>query len=220
MKTKNLLNWSCLIGVGLACLFLAGCKTEPYKKGDATSEAFRKAAMDVQAETRAIDDTVAALDSLVANSGADMGVLYNSYLQAVKRLDKATQRTQKSGAAVEKRGNAYLAAWDEQLATMTYDAVRNQSRERREAIAASLQAANQRFAEAQEAVTPLASYLGDISKALGSDLTAEGVKAVEPISKNAKENATKVQTALSGLKEQLEELAKRLSTGTNPGTKL
>ncbi len=82
---------------------------------------------------------------------------------------------------------------------MDYQRVREVSQSRRTEVATRCEALNRRYEECQTAVEPLISYLGDIQRAAGTDLTMGGLASLQDLARNAEQNAAKVQTALTAL---------------------
>lgn len=211
-------NWAGGLSLGVLLLALAGggCATPGYEKGNAAARSLSAASADVQAESRAIDSTIAALKTLVSAPAADLKPQYQAYRQALKHLEAATVRTSKTGAALTQKNEAYLAAWEKELTTINYEYIRERSQKRREEVRTSFETVQRRYSEAQGAVDPLISYLRDIRVALASDLTPGGLEAIRGIASNAEDNSKKVQITLSNLDSDLQTLSQRLSSQTTP----
>jgi chromosome segregation ATPase len=202
--------------VGL--MTLSGCQTSPYQKGNSAADSLKRAAFEVQQERRALDSVTEAIESLLNKPASDLRPQYTHYSATLDRLTAADKRVVRTGHEIQKAGAGYLEAWDKQLLGLNYEAVREKSKARRDEVAAALAAVNERYQETGSAVNPLISYLEDLHKALGADLTIGGVSAAKPIGENAKENAGRVQTALEKLQSQLDDLASKLSsTVSTPG---
>jgi hypothetical protein len=216
MNSYLKLQWT---GAGMAALcalvLVAGCKTVPYKKGEAASASLNAASMAVHRESHAISNCVQALDGLMNGPAGDLPAQYTLYAAAVDRFVTANKQVASARLDTQKKGAAYLAAWDAELAQMNYELVRNQSQARREKVGRSLTSLNQRFEEAAEASGPLVTYLGDLRKALGSDLTRGGLDSVKSIAENARKNADNVLHALQGVETELKSLSQQLSTGAS-----
>jgi chromosome segregation ATPase len=220
MKNYFSAVWKWAGGLSLGVLLLAlaggGCATQAYEKGNAAARSLSAASADVQAESRAIDSTIAALKTLVSAPAADLKPQYQAYRQALKRLEAATVRTTKTGAALSQKNEAYLAEWEKELASINYEYIRERSQKRREEVRTSFETVQRRYSEAQGAVDPLISYLRDIRVALASDLTPGGLEAIRGIASNAEDNSKKVQITLSNLDSDLQTLSQRLSSQTTP----
>jgi hypothetical protein len=215
MKTFCM-SFVCRRGVGLSlCLLplaLAGCATTGYQKSDAAARSLQRASYTVQAESRALSLTLQNLKSLVDTPGADLKPQFKKFNAALDWLIKESDRNDKADREIADRSAAYFKAWDKEMETMSFEAVRSKSQGRRTEAANDFQRVHQRYLEAQNVMQPLLSYLEDVRKALGTDLTQHGLEALKPIVVNADENAGKVQLALTKLSSELSACGTRLSS--------
>ncbi len=90
--------------------------------------------------------------------------------------------------------------------------IRKRSLERRAEVSSQFDAASRRHDEARNAMQLLVGYLQDIRKALSTDLTRQGLTAVQPSVNNANESARKVQAALAQSATELDTLSARVSS--------
>ena len=200
------LSW-CLLGFALA-----GCATSGYQKSDATAHSLQHASYTVQAESRALSLTLQNLKGLVDTPGADLKPQFKKFSVSLDWLIKESDRNDKADREIADRSAAYFKAWDKEMETMSFEAVRSKSQARRTEAANDFQRVHQRYLEAQNVMQPLLSYLEDVRKALGTDLTQHGLEALKPIVANADENAGKVQLALTRLSSELSASGTRLSS--------
>jgi len=200
------------VAAGFALGFLPGCATNGYQKGDIAAVGMQRAATEVQAESRAIDQTAAYLRDLVSETNGDLRAPFKRYSKSVDRLIAAAQRTDNTGRSMEQKSAAYLQAWNQQAQTIDYQHIRDLSEARRSEVTNRVEAINRRYHENQAAVQPLVSYFMDIRKALSTDLTVPGLESLKGITQNANDNVAKVQTALDSLTAELTNSSARLSS--------
>jgi hypothetical protein len=179
-----------------ATLYLTGCASANYRKADAANSSLQKAAMAIDAQNRAIDQSLAALDDLVNQPALDLRPQFNRFSTSVDRLVDASHHAEKTARQANEKSVDYFQDWDKELVSIKYDAVREQSVSRKTQVSNEFNTLNQRYRENQAVVGPLISYLQDIRTALSTDLTAGGIQSVKPLAQNAEQNARKVQTAL------------------------
>jgi Protein of unknown function (DUF2959) len=172
------------------------------------------AAVEVQAESNAVDLAVKALNELLTEPGADLRQPFRHYSAMVDRLETAARKTQSTGQRMAQRNAAYLTNREKTLDTIDYDHIRELSQTRRGEVGDRFEAIKRKYQESQEAVQPLITYLKDIRTALGTDLTAGGTESLKQIMENAERNAAKVQTALAALDDELRVSGARLSSLT------
>ena len=189
--------------LALALLCAVGCRTTGYQKSDVAARSLQRAAMEVQTESREIDLTLAALNDLVNKPEADLKPQFQRFNSALKRLTESAEQTDRTRQRMEEKSAKYFETWDEQVASIHYGKVREQTDARRAEVTNRFHSVNSRYLEAQGVVWPLITYFNDIRTALSVDLTAAGLESVKGIVSNADENARKVQTALGRLSDEL-----------------
>ena len=203
----------CSIGTcGLAAAWLSGCASTSYDKADSASESLHRAALEINAENRAIDFTMASLDDLANKPAGDLKPQFERFNSALDLLVDCSHRAEAAAARANKKTAEYFNAWDKESARISYEAVRDQSASRKAQVADELGNVNRRYHENQAVVEPLISYLEDIRRALSVDLTAGGVASVRGLAENANQNAQKVQLALGRISEDYVASAGRMST--------
>jgi hypothetical protein len=211
-KTKIFCQWLTL-AAGLALAGgLMGCASTGYNRSEAAARSFQNTAAEIQAESLALDTTLAALKDLVNKPAPDLKVQFHVYETALDRLVTASDRVENTGRVMRAKNEAYFQAWDKQLAEMNYEHIRKSSEARRDEVCNQFVAVDKRYEEMHAALEPLIAYLVDIKKALSADLTRDGLEAVKPIVAKADENAARVQTALGKLATDLAVSGTRLSS--------
>jgi hypothetical protein len=191
----------CALTLALVCA--GGCRTASYERSDAVARSFQTASAEVQGETRALELTIAALNELVDKPSMDLKRQFERFSKSLDWLETTADRNNSAANQVARRDAAYLDNWNKEVTTMKYEVIRTRSEARKADVTAHFEAVNRRYAEARIAMQPLVDYLKDIRKALGTDLTPDGLEAAKPIISNAGENAAKVQAALSRLTNEL-----------------
>jgi hypothetical protein len=186
-----------------ALLQFTGCATGNYKKADAASESLRRASLQIDAENRCIDVTLAQLDDLVNKPAPDLKPQFKAFSASLDRLEASAQRAEKAAAVANQKSKDYFQNWDKETATINFEAVRDQSVSRKTQVSNEFNTVDQRYRENQAVIKPLISYLQDIHTALSTDLTMGGLQSVKSLVENAEQNARKVQSALSRLTTDL-----------------
>ena len=212
MKMCRSINWSWFLSVVLVGFCAVGCRSVGYRTGDPTAEKLRNAGEQLTSESRALDATFASLDRLVNSPVADLKRPFKAYKKSLRHLEESVSDTDKAIAKLRQESNAYLNAWNSELSAMNYEVIRSQSEARKSAVSNQLEAVCHRYEETQNVVRPMINYFGDIERALGTDLTAEGLAAAREIVHRAGENTEKIQMALTQLREEFSVSGNRLSS--------
>ena len=211
MKATIPVNGLQCLTLALVAAALAGCGT-PIKTADPTAISLRKASNNVQAESRALNSTVRALHDLANNPASDLRPQFKFFSASLDRLIASVERTDKAVSRLREQRDAYFQAWDRELASMNYEIIRNQSEARKAAVSNQLDSVGQRYEEIQAVVRPLIDYFGDIQRAVGTDLTLDGLTASKDIVGRATENSRKVELAMEQLAGELSKYGNRLSS--------
>jgi hypothetical protein len=209
MRSK-IIRWAGL--VILISSSLAGCTSTGYHKSNAAAVSMRDATKDVQAESQALDATLAAAKALVHDPGTDIRKPYKRFCASLQHLVATEKRAELTRKNMEKTNNDYLAAWDKQIAAIDFEHIRELSQARKTEVANRFEAVNQRYQESQEVMRPVISYFHDIQTALEADLTKGGLDSMKSIVQNAEENAVRVQTALGSLRSELADSGVHMSS--------
>jgi hypothetical protein len=196
----------------LAVVLLAGCKTTSYDKGDAAAQSLSRAAIEVQAESRALDRALQTLNNLANNPSRDPKLQFDQYNDALDALYRQIERAHDAVKEAREKNADYMRSWERQLGMMNYESVRDYSAARRTALSNQFEVVTLRYQETQEAALPVLAYLEDIRKALDSELTADGLTAVRNLVGNAERNGRKVQTALARTADELADAGRRMSS--------
>jgi len=158
-----------------ALLYLNGCASASYQKADAASRSLQQAALQVNAESRAIDNTMATLDDLMNRPSSDLKPQFDRFSASLDRMIDSSSRAEKAADKASKESADYFQAWDKEAATINYEAVRDKSVSRKTEVSNEFNTVNERYRENQAVVEPLISYLRDIRTALSTDLTSKEI---------------------------------------------
>jgi len=219
-NSKRTSQWrtNSVLILGAAFLTLVGCVSSGYKKSEAAAASLQMAAGEVQAESRGLDATLSSLNDLVNKPPADLKLQYEGFGNNLDHLIASVRRNEAALHRVGEKSAAYFQSWDEDLATMNFEAVRTRSQERKTEVTADFDSVYRRYRETQSTMQPLLDYFQDIRKALGIDLTVGGLEAMKPTISKVNENSSKVQTALARLADDLAASATRMSSFTTTPT--
>jgi hypothetical protein len=210
-RIPRIASLSVSIAAVLATL-LTGCSTPGYKKSGATALSFQEMAMSLRSESIALDATMASLNELTQQPATDLKPQYKRFSHNLDHFIAAVNQTDNSAKRMQQKSKVYFDAWDQELATMKFGAVRESSENRKAAVLDHFNRVHSRYETDQAVARPLILYLSDIRRALETDLTAGGLAAVKNVVSTADANANKLQTALSQLTGELAESGMQFSS--------
>jgi len=188
MKTYKLTLLASNLALTAALTILAGCASHNYDQGSATAAGLKESADKIEAADGQLDATLASLNDLVNNPQSDLRPQYKQFSDNVDGLASLAKHVADSVTAMRANGKEFFAKWNEQLAGIKNEDIRNRSAARQKEVSDELQNVKRSYAETESAFKPFMSDLRDIQKYLGTDLTPGGVAAMKNVA--AKGNAT------------------------------
>ncbi len=205
-----------LIAVGIlaTAIIVAGCSSSGYQKGAATGASLQKASQRIANTQMQLDGALSALTDLTSNPGADLLPQFKSFTVAVSRLTKSSESLSAASAKIQTLGQAYFEKWDQQAATIQNEDIRSRSVARKAEVSERFDRIRANYEKARTSFTPLISDLNDIQRALSTDLTADGIKAVAPLATKANQSAQPLHESLGKLAEDFSALGTAMSQNT------
>jgi hypothetical protein len=203
------------------CVFVAGalisgCASKSYEKASTTSSSLERAAQSIDKGIAQIDTVLLTLTNLVTNPGANLESHYKQFVASVDALESVSKDVAAKARDMQASGAEYFQRWDEDLAKIQNEDIRSRSTERRKAVSARFDSVKTNYQQASNAFTPFMSNLKDIRTALGADLTAGGIDAIQDVVKKAYADAVPLREALQKLSTDFRELGVSLATSTLP----
>ncbi len=201
-----------------ASLALFACKSSD--SGADTGSSITKASAQIDLGIQQLDATVAALHDLVDHPAPDLTTQRSAYEKSLSALEATANDVSATSAEMQAKGQAYFAQWDQQVATIQNEDIREQSTDRRKTIEASFTKVRKEYDESRGSFDAVLSDLRDIRTALRADLTLNGIDALKSTVKKVDKNANKTKDSLKDLSEQFRELGVDLSrSGPPPAAK-
>jgi molecular chaperone GrpE (heat shock protein) len=199
-----------LLAAGLTLGLLGGCNNifpaketrKTVRSMKETYEYLGKAAEELQA-------TNSALDRLATTP--DLAGWYKEYTGSVKKLQAAAADARERWLHMKDNSESYIARWDAEVAEAKTPQVQETMEQRRARVSASFQKVTDIAVEVRDSYQPYVQGLQDIEKALKMDLTAGGVKALEPTIAKTKADGAVVLQKLDALGIELDKLTGRMA---------
>ncbi len=189
----------------------AGCASKSYDKGSSASVAVQSSASQVAVLSTKVTDTLGALNGLAFKPEGDLRSQFDKFNSAVKSLQTAASDLDAKVTAMQGQGQAYLDNWNNQLAAIGSEDIRNLSAERKATVTTNLTAAVDSYEITKGALQPFLLDLRDIQTYLNNDLTASGVTAIKATVAKTKTDAVPLRDSIKKLRSDFSELGKSLS---------
>lgn len=139
--------------------------------------------------------TITALDRLIDEKQTDLRSSFDSFSKAVAGLDTEAASMKNIVGKLRSDGQKFLSHWEQDLASMANEDVREQGQSRHKEIVEVFTDAQSDLDKSLGSLNDLQVLVGDMKTYLGNTLSSEGV---EQMSKPASE-ASKASKTLTGL---------------------
>jgi hypothetical protein len=197
-------------------LMMIGLSALVASATQAGQEQLAQSIRDVHAETTRTSEqlkaTLGAINGLTKQKQGDLRPAYEAYCAAVTQTESAAALTRTRIQWMSGDGQKYFLDWQKTIGEIANESLRKKAQKRMDKVkkdydkvAASLVQAGQKF-------TPFLSDLTDIQKALASDVTAGGVKAVKSTVSSANSNDRYVDKAIQAAIKEMGKMEKALSS--------
>jgi methyl-accepting chemotaxis protein len=178
-----------------------------YKQADKTGEAINALRTDVAKIKTSVDESLKALDALVAAASTNPRKAYDSFAKTVDKVDDAAQDAKKKAEKMRERGAEFFNDWEKQLAELKNEEIRKLAAERRAKLQETFGNIKNGIEDAKTAFTPFLGDLKDLRTALASDLTVQGIESAKDVLKKTKTSGVEVQKNLDALVTELNTVA-------------
>jgi len=182
----------------------------------ANQEQLAKSIKDAHAEATRTDaqlkGTLSALNALTQQSKGDLRPAYDTYCAEVVKTEAAAGWTRTRVQWMAGDGRKYFQEWQKTVNGIANEGLRKKAQKRLDAVNASYNKVEASLQLAGEKFKPFLSDLADIQKALATDITAGGVKAIKSTVKSANWNHQYVDKANKAALKEMDKMRKALST--------
>lgn len=197
--------------VVLALVSATPCLAQAAKKGEKAADSLKALAKTVEQGEAQVTATTSALNQLCNKANRDLRKPFKAYEKAVKKLSSLAAEARKRREGLEKNRDAYLAAWDQDIAAIQHEDLKMRSLERREQVQKELQNLATLATAVGENYRKYEALLLDIQKVAGADLTQGGIQSVASTANQARASAVALRDSISSLRKELQSLGVALS---------
>jgi hypothetical protein len=217
MKKPNVIKLISTLTITVALAALAGCATKGnYQQGSATGTGLINASGKIAAGTNKVDTTLNSLNDLVNNPQGDLVPKYKKFNDSVSDLQALSDSVSKQFTDARVTGNQYFQNWDQQLALIKDQDLKNNSAQRKAGMQKEYDDLKRSYAQVQMNFGPFMTSLRDIQTVLGTDLTVGGVASVKSAATKANMNGAELKKSMSELSADFRDLGMAMQTSGPP----
>ncbi|HRI13334.1 MAG TPA: DUF2959 family protein [Verrucomicrobiota bacterium] len=197
-----------MVTIGLAALLASATQ--------ASQEQLAKSIHDVQLETIKTSDqlksTLMALNALSGQTKGDLRPAFEAFTAEVAKTEAAAVVTTARVKWMDGDGQQYFTDWQKTVDGINNESLRKKAQRRLDEAKASYGKVQASLVKASDKFKPFLSDLADIQKALSSDVTASGVKAIRGTVSTANWDSKFVDQAVKTAIKEASKMEKALST--------
>jgi hypothetical protein len=203
------------------CLMVvAGCaSSRGYNKADETGATIGTVRNDVANIKNAVDNSLKALDAVVASASTDPRKPYEAFAKSVDTVEAAGNTAKKDADKMRANAAAYFGQWETQMESVKNEDVKKVSQERKAKLQESFNGIKDATDDAKQSYPTFLSDLKDLRTALGSDLTAQGIESAKGVIDKTKASGAQVQQDLDKLITQMNSVSSAFTAAKVPPKK-
>jgi hypothetical protein len=156
--------------------------------------------------------TLSSLNALTAQKKGDLRPAYNAYCSEVTKTESAAALTRTRIQWMGGDGQKYFQDWEKTVGGIANESLRKKAQKRMDSVKKDYDKVQASLVEAGEKFQPFLSDLSDIQKALATDVTAGGVKAIKSTVNSANWNLKSVDKAIKSALKDMDKMQKALSS--------
>ena len=197
-------------------LFMIGLATLLAAATQASQEQLARSIGDTRLETSRTDAqlkaTLEAINALTKQTKGDLRPAYNTYCSEVAKTEAAAGWTKTRIQWMAMDGRKYFEDWQSTVNSIANESLRKKSQKRLNAVKVSYDKVEASLKVAGDKFKPFLSDLADIQKALSTDVTAGGVKAIKSTVRSANWNHQYVDNAIKSALKEMGKMQEALSS--------
>ena len=156
--------------------------------------------------------TLDAITALTKQTKGDLRPAYNTFNSEITKTEAAAAMTKTRIQWMGSDGRKYFKDWQATIDSIGNASLKKKSQKRLDAVKESYDKVEASLQKAADKFKPFLSDLGDIQKALATDVTPGGVKAVKSSVRSANWNHQFVSGAISSALKEMDKMQKALSS--------
>ena len=170
----------------------------------------------VAAAKAKINAAAESLAAVVEKGEQDPAPSFEQYKKDVSAVEEAASASDSHLKSLQSQGQAYMAEWEKQAATITDEDLKKLANERRAKLSAAVKEVQDAMLAAQGEITPYRAKLKDMETYLKNDLTPAGIKSIKDKSKQMTKDAKSISEKLDEVAEALTKGAPQFKTAKPP----
>ena len=201
------MNKASLLALGLVTLLTAATQASQQQ----LAASIKETRVETRRTSEQLKSTLGALTTLANQETGDLRPAYQTYCAEVTKAESAAAWTRTRIGWMGSDGRKYFQDWQTTINGIANESLRKKAQKRMDTVRKSYDKVEKSLLQAGEKFKPFLSDLADIQKALATDITAGGVKAIRGTVKSANWNQQYVNNAVNAALKEMDKMEKSLS---------
>jgi hypothetical protein len=197
-----------LLTIGLAILLASAAQASQQQ----LAKSIRDAHLETTRTSEQLKATLSALNDLTQQKQGDLRPAYSTFCSEVAKTESAAGWTRTRVQWMAGDGRKYFQDWQSTVNGIANESLKKKAQKRLDAVRKSYDKVEASLMLASDKFKPFLSDLGDIQKALATDVTAGGVKAIKSTVRSANWNHQYVDKAVKSALKEMDKMEKSLSS--------
>ena len=202
------MNKKFLLTIGLVTVLASATQASQQQ----LAASIRETHVETSRTVEQLKATLAAITAMTKQTKGDLRPAYKAYCEEVKKTEAAAAWTRTRVIWMAGDGRKYFQDWQATIDGISNASLKKKAQKRLDSVKASYDKVETSLKEAGEKFKPFLSDLSDITKALATDVTAGGVKAIKGTVSSANWNLQYVDKAAKAALKEMDKMQKALST--------
>ena len=202
------MNKKFLLTIGLVTVLASATQASQQQ----LAASIRETHVETSRTVEQLKATLAAITAMTKQTKGDLRPAYKAYCEEVTKTEAAAAWTRTRVIWMAGDGRKYFQDWQTTIDGISNPSLKKKAQKRLDSVKASYDKVETSLKEAGEKFKPFLSDLSDITKALATDVTAGGVKAIKGTVSSANWNLQYVDKAAKAALKEMDKMQKALST--------
>jgi hypothetical protein len=207
-STKHHMKKTTLFMIGLATLLASATQASQQQLARSIADT----RIEATRTSEQLKSTLEAITALTKQKTGDLHPAYNTFCSEVGKTKAAADWTRTRAHWMASDGRKYFQDWQATVNSIANESLRKKSQKRLDAVQVSYDKVEASMKTAADKFSPFLSDLADIQKALASDVTPGGVKAIKSTVRSANWNHQWVDSAIQSALKEMGKMEKALSS--------
>jgi len=183
------------------CTLGTGCSSNRASESEAAVDSMQETLDHVDSSRSQVNHTLTTLDKL--SGGGDLQKAFDEYVGSVGALKTSAAEARQRAQAMKDRGKEFIAKWQAESANVENPSIKQAMEERKARVQAHYDDISKAAQEIRDAYQPFMKNLEEIQKALSLDLSANGIKSLQPAMGQAKMQGQTLMQKMDKLHKEL-----------------